>query len=144
MFVSYLCAYQNKGKTFKMMTIYLRMLSLSLEYDDTIWRRVDDSWWFFPFLFEVFLIRLVSYLELFMNFLSRLHPFFLILLLCHLSALWSFDTLLDLPPHSLFYAVLSSAFFMQSYWSLSYVFLHPRFKFILWLTQIELRVSCRG
>ena len=39
-----------------------------------------------------------------MSFLSpRLHPFFLILLLGHLSALQSFDTLLDLLPHSLFY-----------------------------------------
>ena len=56
-------------------------------------------------LLEVFLVRLVSQLELFMSFLfPKLHPFFLILLLCHLSALRSFDTLLDLLPHSLFYA----------------------------------------
>jgi hypothetical protein len=33
-----------------------------------------------------------------------LHSFFLVLLSCHLSALQSFDTLLDLLPHSLFYA----------------------------------------
>ena len=31
------------------MIIYLRMLPLSLERDDTIWRRIDDSGWSFPF-----------------------------------------------------------------------------------------------
>ena len=37
MFVYYLCAYQNQGKTsFLTMTIYLRVLPLSLEHDDTI------------------------------------------------------------------------------------------------------------
>ena len=57
------------------------------------------------FSLEVFLFWLASHLELFMSFLSpRLHPFFLILLSCHLSALRSFDTLLDLLPHYLFYA----------------------------------------
>ena len=56
-------------------------------------------------LLEVFLVRLVSQLELFMSFLfPSSHLFFLILLSCHLSALRSFDTLLDLLPHSLFYA----------------------------------------
>ena len=58
-----------------------------------------------PILLEVFLVWLALQYELFMSFLSpRLHLFFLILLSCHLSALWSFDTLLDLPPYSLFYA----------------------------------------
>jgi hypothetical protein len=56
-------------------------------------------------LLEVFLVRLASKYELFMSFLSpRLHPFFLILSSCHLSALRSFATLLDHLPHSLFYA----------------------------------------
>ena len=31
------------------MTIYLRILPLSLERDNTMWRRVDDLWWSFPF-----------------------------------------------------------------------------------------------
>ena len=58
-----------------------------------------------PILLEVFLVRLVSKYELFMSFLSpKLHPFFLILLSYHLSALQSFDTLLNLLPHLLFYA----------------------------------------
>ena len=56
-------------------------------------------------LLEVFLVRLVSQLELFMSFLfPSSHLFFLILLSCHLFALRSFDTLLDLLPYSLFYA----------------------------------------
>ena len=56
-------------------------------------------------LLEVFLVRLVSQLEMFMSFLfPRSHLFFLILLSCHLFALRSFDTLLDLLPQSLFYA----------------------------------------
>jgi hypothetical protein len=51
-------------------------------------------------LLEVFLICLALQLELFMSFLfPRLHPFSLILLSCHFSALRSFDTLLDLLPH---------------------------------------------
>ena len=71
------------------MIIYLRILPLSLKHDNTIWLRVDDSWWSFPFAW-IFLVRLASHLELFMSFLSpRLHPFFLILLSCHLFALWS-------------------------------------------------------
>ena len=58
-----------------------------------------------PILLEVFLVWLALQLELFMSFLSpRLHPFFLILLSCHLSALRFFNTLLDLFSHSLFYA----------------------------------------
>ena len=58
-----------------------------------------------PILLEVFLVWLALQLELFMSFLSpRLHPFFLILLSYHLSALRFFNTLLDLFPHSLFYA----------------------------------------
>jgi hypothetical protein len=57
------------------------------------------------YLIEVSLVWLASQYKLFMSFLSsRLHPFLLILLSCRLSALWSFDTFLDLPPHSLFYA----------------------------------------
>ena len=41
-------------------------------------------------LLEVFLVQLASHLELFMSFLSsRLHPFFLILLSCHVFPLWS-------------------------------------------------------
>ena len=41
-------------------------------------------------LFEVFLVRLALQLEMFMSFLfPRLHPSFLVLLLCHLFALWS-------------------------------------------------------
>jgi hypothetical protein len=39
---------------------------------------------------------------------------------------------------------MSCVFFSQSYWSSSCALLHLRFKFISWLTQIELRVSCRG
>ena len=43
-----------------------------------------------PFFLEVFIVRLASHLELLMSFLSpRLHPFFLILLSCHLSTLRS-------------------------------------------------------
>jgi hypothetical protein len=94
MFVSYLCAYQNQGKALWIMTIYLRMLPLSLEHEDTTWRRVDDSWWSFPSYLKL------SLLELFMRFLSRLHPLFLILLSCHTFDLWSLTFLLDLPPHS--------------------------------------------
>jgi hypothetical protein len=71
-----------------MMTTYLKMLTSSLECDDTMWWRIDNFLWFFPSL----------HLELFMN--TYYTPFSLILLLCHLSALWSFDTLLDLPLHS--------------------------------------------
>ena len=60
-------------------------------------------------LLEVFLVRLVLQLELFMSFLfPKSHLFFLFLLSCHLSALRSFVTLLDFLPHSLFYVVLSS------------------------------------
>ena len=58
-----------------------------------------------PILLEVFLVRPASQLKLFMSFLSLgLHSFVLILLSCHLFALRSFNTLLDLFPHSLFYA----------------------------------------
>ena len=56
------------------------------------------------FLLEVFHVWQASQLELFMSFLSpRLHSF-LILFSFHHSTLQSFDTLLDLLPHSLFYA----------------------------------------
>ena len=40
-------------------------------------------------LLEVFLVRLASHLELFMSFLSPTMHSFLILLSCHLFALWS-------------------------------------------------------
>ena len=39
---------------------------------------------------------------------------------------------------------MSYVFFLQSYWSSSCALLHLRFEFISWLTQIELRISCRG
>ena len=39
---------------------------------------------------------------------------------------------------------MSCVFFSQSYWSSSCALLHLRFEFISWLTQIELRISCRG
>ena len=39
---------------------------------------------------------------------------------------------------------MSYVFIPQSYWSSSCALLHLWFKFISWLTQIELRVSCRG
>ena len=56
-------------------------------------------------LLEVFLVQLASQYELFVSVLfPRSHLFFLILLSYHLSGLRSFDTLLDLLPHSLFYA----------------------------------------
>ena len=101
MFISYLCAYQNQGKTLWIMTIYLMMLPSSLEHDDTIWRRVDDSWWSFPFAWS---FPCSASLTVMSFLLPRLHHSFLILLSCHLSALRSFDTMLDLLRHSLFYA----------------------------------------
>ena len=129
------------------MTIYLRMLPLPLERDDTIWRRIDGSWWSFPFAWSFpCLASLTTWAEF---FVPRLHPFFLIPLLCHLSTLRSFVTLLDLPPHSLFYAVLLSmmnelcllcAMLLEIVMSLA----HLRFEFISWLTQVELRVSYRS
>jgi hypothetical protein len=85
------------------MTIYLRMLSLSLECDDTIWQRVDDSC---RSLLEVFLVRLASHLELFKSFLSpRFHPFlshsFVIPSFCSLILTFRWTFYLT---HSLFYA----------------------------------------
>ena len=58
-------------------------------------------------LFEVFLIRLALHLELFMSFLFlRLHPFFLILLLCLLFSLWSLTFCWTFRlTHSLFYTL---------------------------------------
>ena len=62
------------------MTIYLKMLLLSLEHDGTMWRRVDDLWWSFSFAWA-FLVQLTSHLELFMSILSsRSHSFFLIIM----------------------------------------------------------------
>ena len=69
------------------MIIYLRMLPSSLKHDDTTWWMVDDSWWSFHFIAWSFpcsaSLTVMSFL------LPRLHPFFLILLSCHLSTLWS-------------------------------------------------------
>ena len=59
------------------------------------------------FLLEVFLVQLATHLELFMSFLSpRLHPFFLILLLCLLFSLWSLTFCWTFRlTHSLFYTL---------------------------------------
>ena len=86
------------------MTIYLRCYlchwSVMSPYEEGQMTHDGPS-----LLLEVFLVRLVSQHELFMSFLSpRLYPFILILLSCHLFAPRSFDTLLDILPHSLFYA----------------------------------------
>ena len=103
--------------------------------------------------FEGFLVWLVSQLELFMSFLSpRLHSFFLILLSCHLSALQFFDTLLDLLPHSLFYAckglvdntypkentILKHGLFVQNF----VVFIYVNEKMVLELLQHNFCLSC--
>ena len=62
------------------MTIYLRMLPLSLERDDTMWRRVDDSWWSFLFAWCFpFLASLASWAvhELLVSYIASFlsHPF---------------------------------------------------------------------
>ena len=70
------------------MTIYLRMLPLSLKHDDTTWGMVDDSW-YGPSLFA-WSFSCSASLTVMSFLLPRLHPSFLILLSCHLSTLRSF------------------------------------------------------
>jgi hypothetical protein len=67
-------------------------------------------------LLEVFLVRITSQFKLFMSFLSpSLHPLFLILLSCHLSALWSCHSIG--PSISPFVLCLNDLFSqMISYW----------------------------
>jgi hypothetical protein len=76
-----------------MIATYLKMLPLSLECDDTMWWRTDD--------FLVVLSFLASWV-VHEHIVSHVVLLFLILLSCYLSALWSFDSLLGLFPHSLF------------------------------------------
>ena len=71
------------------MTIYLWMLPLSLERDDTIWRRVDDSWYSFPFAWSFPCLASLASWAVHELLISYIAPFFLILLSCHLFALWS-------------------------------------------------------
>ena len=68
------------------MTIYLWMLPLLLERDDTMWRRVVDLWWSFPFAWS---FPCSASLVVMSFLLPRLHPSFLIFLSCHLSILRS-------------------------------------------------------
>jgi hypothetical protein len=84
--------------------ILFEVCPLSLEHDDTIGLRIDNSWLSFSFCLKFFLVRLASQLEPFMSFLFPiLHPSFLSF--CHtIFLLFDLVILLDLPPHSLFYA----------------------------------------
>ena len=90
MFLIYIMCILESGKNF------LNDDHLPLDVTFVIgvwWHHVKKSRWLMmvlPFLLEVFLVRLALQLEMFMDSLfPRLHPFFLILLSCHLSALRS-------------------------------------------------------
>ena len=83
------------------MTIYIRMLPSSLKHDDTTWRMVDDSWWSIPFYLKFSLFGYPHSYELLVSYIAPLS----FSSFCHaIFLLFDLVILLDLPPHSLFYA----------------------------------------
>jgi hypothetical protein len=94
----------RKNSFFLTMTIYLRVLPLSLERDETILWRINDLWWSFPFAWNFPCSASLAAWAVHKLLVSKIAPFLSHPLVMPSFCFLMFYTLLDLPLHSLFHA----------------------------------------